>query len=76
MCLSFRLITSQSAVYDTYGTQGLPDIRMPYLMLYLCVPNIIVDRPNHCYRISSRVFPLRTSYPFFITVYVKWRICN
>lgn len=48
------------------GTQGFPDIRMLYLMLYLCVHNIM-DRPNYCYRISSLVFPLRTSYSFFFS---------
>lgn len=41
-----------------------------------CIPNNIVERPNHFYRISSHVFLFRTSYPLFITAYVKWRICN
>jgi len=39
-CLLVRLITSQIAVsgglYGTFGTQGLPDIRIPYPM-YLFV---------------------------------------
>jgi hypothetical protein len=65
-CLSFCLITSQSAVsgglYGTFGTQGFPDIRMLFLM-YLCVNNIM-DKPNYCYGISSCI-----PSPYFIFLF-------